>query len=89
MIRLSPIDKARIGMRLTAARDNAGLSQPQVARACGVHINSVQKWEKGFSFPTEAEARATLAALYGVDEVVLFAEYEAAVEANRALLRPA
>jgi transcriptional regulator with XRE-family HTH domain len=76
-----------MGTRLTAARNNAGLSQAEVAEACGVNINSVFKWENG-SVPAP-ELRAKLAVLYGLEEENLFREYEKAFEANRALLKPA
>ena len=54
----------------------------------GVTPNAVMQWEHG-SVPATPESRAKLAALYGVDEDVLFAETVGRLDAARALLRPA
>jgi transcriptional regulator with XRE-family HTH domain len=76
-----------MGERLGAARLVAGLTIRQVATDIGVNHNSVEAWERG-SVPAE-EIRAQLAALYEVDEDVLFAEVAARLGAARDLLRPA
>jgi transcriptional regulator with XRE-family HTH domain len=72
--------------RMRAARWRAGLSMSVVASETGVTINAVKAWEKG-SIPEDA-TRAKLAALYGMEEPVLFAEYEAEVQRRLELLRP-
>jgi len=73
---------------MRAAREVGGYSLPQVSKKLGVTSNSVVQWERG-SIPND-ELRPAIAALYGVDEQILFHEYEARMAANRALLeRPA
>lgn len=87
MIKLSAEEKAAMGERIRAGRYVAGLSIRDLAHALGVTPAAYMKWEHG-SVP-QPVARARLAKLYGVDEPLLFAEYEAHMEAARALLRPA
>jgi transcriptional regulator with XRE-family HTH domain len=72
---------------MRAARELAGLTLAKVAAKCGVSITAVAQWERG-AIPGD-DLRALLAGLYGVDEAILFAEYEARMAANRELLRPA
>jgi transcriptional regulator with XRE-family HTH domain len=71
---------------MRAARELGGLSLPKVAQAVQVSTNAVVQWEHG-SLPSD-DLRSAVAELYGVDEQTLFAEYEARLAANRALLRP-
>jgi transcriptional regulator with XRE-family HTH domain len=85
--RLNPAERKSQGERLAAARQVAGETIRSAAEAVGVNVNSVVQWEHG-SLPT-AENRAKLAALYGVAEATLFAEYEARLTAARALITPA
>jgi transcriptional regulator with XRE-family HTH domain len=85
--RLSDDNKRAMGERLQAARWVAGLSGRSVAATLGVSPPAVAQWERG-TLPG-ADHRAALAKLYDVDEAVLFAEYEAHLDAARALLRPA
>jgi transcriptional regulator with XRE-family HTH domain len=39
------------GERITQARKNAGLLQPQIAAAVGASVRSVSRWETGQSDP--------------------------------------
>jgi transcriptional regulator with XRE-family HTH domain len=86
-LRLTAVERERLAERLHAARQVAGKTIRGTAESLGVNVNSVIQWEHG-SLPGP-DNRAKLAALYGVDPAVLFAEYEARLDANRALLRPA
>jgi len=43
-----------IGERIKKLRDNAGLSQAELARKLGISRSSVNAWESGFSAPTAA-----------------------------------
>jgi transcriptional regulator with XRE-family HTH domain len=85
--RLTGEERAQMANRLRAARFQAGLTMREVATKLAANINSVTQWEQG-TLP-QAETRARLAALYGVAETTLFAEYEGRVAAARELLRPA
>lgn len=40
------------GISLAAARVNAGLSQKEFGKACGVSESTVVSWEKGKTLPT-------------------------------------
>ena len=42
---------------LIAARKMAGLTQRQMAEACGVSEGTVSRWEKGIKDPTITQAR--------------------------------
>ena len=42
---------------LIAARNMAGLTQRDLARACGVSEGTVSRWEKGLKDPTITQAR--------------------------------
>ena len=42
---------------LIAARNMAGLTQRDLARACGVSEGTVSRWEKGIKDPTISQAR--------------------------------
>ena len=42
---------------LIAARNMAGLTQRDLARACGVSEGTVSRWEKGIKDPTITQAR--------------------------------
>ena len=86
-LRLNEGERLTLGPRLRAARDLAGMTLRGVAAELGVSVNSVVQWEHG-TLPVE-DNRAKLAALYGRDEDVLFAEVAARMDAARALLRPA
>jgi transcriptional regulator with XRE-family HTH domain len=87
-LHLKPEEKAVIAKRLAAARWVAKLSLRDVAAQIGVSVNSITSWEKGAMLP-RPEHRERLAALYGLPEAQLFAEYEAHLEGARDLLRPA
>jgi len=77
-----------LGDRMRAARELGGFSLPKVAAEIGVSTNAVVQWENG-SVPGDT-LRPAIAVLYGVEEDILFHEYEARLAANRALLeRPA
>ena len=58
-------------MSLKAARVNAGLTQKQVAKAIGVCVNTLIKWERGEKSPRVEQGRR-LCELYGRswDEIV-------------------
>lgn len=62
-----------IGSRLRAARDQAGLSQGQVARLLGKHRPSISEAEAG-NRGVPAEELADLARLYGVSSAWLTGE---------------
>jgi transcriptional regulator with XRE-family HTH domain len=87
LLRLNANERETLGPRLRAARHLANKTLRGVADELDVNVNSVVQWEHG-TLPGE-ENRAKLAALYGVDEDVLFAELAARLDAARALLRPA
>ncbi|MER6968818.1 Scr1 family TA system antitoxin-like transcriptional regulator, partial [Streptomyces halstedii] len=61
--------KMLVGVQLTGARDDAGLSQEQAARALGFSPAKLSRIEagKGRKPPTEADVRALLD-LYGTDD---------------------
>jgi transcriptional regulator with XRE-family HTH domain len=84
---LSKAERAAMAERLKAARYMCGLSIRGAAEALGVNKNSVGDWEHGVL--PEPPTRAKLAALYGVDDAVLFAEVAAHEAAAAELLRPA
>jgi transcriptional regulator with XRE-family HTH domain len=87
-LRLTPVERERLAERLHAARQVAGKTIRGTAEALGVNVNSVIQWEHG-SLPGP-DNRAKLAVFYGIDEDILFAEYVAHMDANRALIaRPA
>lgn len=44
-------ERARFGQRLRAAREDAGLTQAQLAARCGVGANVVSTWENGHRTP--------------------------------------
>lgn len=58
-------------------RINAGLTQMELALACGVTQGAVSQWEKGLSFPTVGKI-GTVARVLGceVDRLLQFAEQE-------------
>ena len=85
--RLTADERSALGDRLRMARNLANLTVRAVAGKFGVSTNTVHHWEHG-GLPSD-ELRPQIAALYGVDEDVLFAEHESRVAAARALLRPA
>jgi transcriptional regulator with XRE-family HTH domain len=85
--RLTPDERVVLGDRLRLARHLAKLTVRAVASEFDVSTNTVNNWEHG-GLPAD-ELRPRIAALYGVEENVLFAEYEARVDAARALLKPA
>lgn len=62
----------RVGERLKAARERAGLSQTQVGERIGAHLTTVSRWERGA--PIKTEALRKLAALYGVSAGELLGE---------------
>ncbi len=55
------------GKRLALARQQAGLTQREVARELGVEQNNVYRWEHGKTWPRDA-MMGQLLALYGVSE---------------------
>ena len=42
---------------MIAARKLAGLTQQQMAQACGVSVGTVSRWEKGIKDPTVTQAK--------------------------------
>lgn len=54
-----------LGDRIRKARENAGLTQTELAEAVGVRYQSVQQWEANATAPTRARM-AKLAAALGV-----------------------
>ena len=42
---------------MVAARKMAGLTQQEMARACGVSVGTVTRWEKGIKDPTISQAK--------------------------------
>lgn len=87
LVRLNQAERKSQGRRVQAARQLAQKTIRGAAEDLGVNANSIVQWEHG-ALPTP-ENRAKLAELYGVDEAILFAEYEARLDVARALLRPA
>ncbi len=76
-------DRARraLGRRLSAARNAAGLTGPEVKARTGIDAGGLCRIEKGYSFPTMARL-AVLAELYGIPlQGLLDAEHELDVEA--------
>ncbi len=73
MFRLDKAERAVMGERVRAARHLSGLTLRQVADKTGVTTNAVVSWEQG-TLP-RPELRATVADLYQLPEVKLFAEY--------------
>lgn len=63
-------EQQALGARLRAARENAGMSQGQVARAMGLHRPSVTWIEQGTRKVSALELDR-LATLYGVHITVL------------------
>jgi transcriptional regulator with XRE-family HTH domain len=49
---------ADLGSAIASARDKAGLTQEQLAEACGVHQMTVSAWERGLRAPGAMELRA-------------------------------
>ena len=45
-----------VKITIPAARKNAGLSQKDLGRICGVSESTVRNWEKGRTEPTVSEA---------------------------------
>jgi len=77
-IHLTHAERQTMGRRVWRARLAADLTIAQVAAACGVSKTSVFQWQTG-ARPEDSERRAKLAALVGVPEAELFAEYESAL----------
>lgn len=50
---------------LAAARVNAGLRQNEVAKALGVSVRTLVRWEKGLSLP-DARQIEKICELYGI-----------------------
>jgi transcriptional regulator with XRE-family HTH domain len=73
--RLDQQERQAMGERLQGARLLAGLMIREVAKSQAVSVNSVHNWERG-AVPN-SQLRAALAALYKVDEDILFAEIAA------------
>ena len=42
---------------MIAARKMAGMTQMELAKACGVSVGTVSRWEKGISDPTITQAK--------------------------------
>ena len=42
---------------MVAARKMAGLTQQEMAQACGVSVGTVTRWEKGLKDPTVSQAK--------------------------------
>ena len=42
---------------MVAARKMAGLTQQEMAQACGVSVGTVTRWEKGLKDPTISQAK--------------------------------
>lgn len=55
----------KIRISLEAARVNAGMNQTQAAKALGVSVATILKWEKGTTMPPVDKAIA-LAGLYSM-----------------------
>ena len=73
------------GGKIKAARESAGLSQTQLARAAGVHVTSVSDWERGRNVPS-ATSRRKLAGALGRDPLdIQGGEDDAEGEADRIL----
>jgi transcriptional regulator with XRE-family HTH domain len=73
--RLNKRERQAMGERLHGARQLAGLMIREVANSQDVSVNSVHNWERG-AVPS-SDLRTALAALYHVDEDILFAEIAA------------
>ena len=67
------LDIKDFGNRLAALRKNANLTQNDIARAVGVTIQAVSKWENGRNFPDLAYLD-DLASVLGVEIKELFFE---------------
>lgn len=64
------VNQQDLPARLRSARRAAGLTQEEVARRLGVHVQSVSNWERGLNAPEEARL-ALLAQLYVVEPAAL------------------
>jgi transcriptional regulator with XRE-family HTH domain len=84
-LKLTPTERAAMGARLRAARHTHDLTIRDVAAATGKSVTAAAAWETSGYLPG-ADARAALARLYKLPEAVLFAEYTARLDAERALL---
>ncbi len=84
---LNPEERKTMGDRVRAARWAAGLTYLEAAAAVNRNVNSIIRYEHG-GLP-EAGTRDRLAALYGIEEPVLFAEYKLRAAAVRVASRQA
>lgn len=71
-----------VGLRLKAARESKGLSQPEVAKHFGVGKGTVSAWETGLGDPGVYKLRQ-LAKLYGVAADAILWENSLSPEAMR------
>lgn len=47
--------KQMIGDRIASARKIAGLTQGELGEKCGIHLQTVSKWERGIHTPNADE----------------------------------
>ena len=61
---------------LIAARKMAGLTQQELAKACGVSDGTVSRWEKGLKDPTITQAKK-IGEICGVhyDDIIFYPNY--------------
>ena len=83
-----PIDSAQLASHLRSAREQADLSQDQVAARLGISRPLLAHFESGLRCPSSLQLGA-LANVYGVDPGTLFRDAGASRTAATALLRAA
>ena len=80
--------------KLKAARENAGMSQRELAERAGIHFRSIQNWESGGRLPRSLDVVFRVADILGVssesllndsDTYVIKAEEKGGVKAAREL----
>lgn len=81
-----------IAKRVLGTRKKTGLTQGDIAKALGISINNVSKWERGLAEPRKPEHIDKLAKLLGVSKVFLMfgeeylEEQKLSIEAKMAFL---
>ena len=72
----------RLGKNLRQARDKRGLSQPELARAAGVSLNTVKYLEEGANGNPQSRTLMRLARVLGVDVQELVAGVDESEEVS-------
>ena len=76
LLSLSGFLKMSLHARLIALRKQRGLTQPQMASACGIHVNSIKKYESGHGLPSLDALKKIARALHVSTDFLLFEEQE-------------